>query len=445
MRKVRRTLKTKLVISNLVVLTGVLVFFCLLGYYIIGGQLKGAMLENNLLEAQQVDEILHTLIIGQTAGVITCVLFSSIIIYFVSSKLFKDFHILIDHCEEMEKGKFSLAMDGSKQNQNTEVGILFHALENMRVNFINIIKGVHDTSRQVENSIDSVTGVSDNISRTSQQICITIKEISQGAYKQAEETEKGSLGVSDLGELIEQQQNNLEALTTQLGKVNELKEEGVQSVRQLVEATKHSTKAAEEIVQVINTTKQHTEKIHTASSMINNIANQTNLLALNAAIEAARAGEAGKGFAVVAEEIRSLAEQSNEFTKEISGIIEELSSEANRAVDVVDGVKKIVHVQEEAVQNTKHQFYGISDNIESIQHILAAVNELEDKMEQNKSSIINMIQSLAAISQENAAATEQIETLVQQTTAEFQEFASTITVLTDLSGKMQQEVNRFEI
>src|SRR5690606_33235105 len=96
---------------------------------------------------------------------------------------------------------------------------------------------------------------------------------------------------------------------------------------------------------IILRTNDSAKKISQASQVIANIAGQTNLLALNAAIEAARAGEAGRGFSVVAEEIRKLAEESENSTKIIDEIVEDLQQNAANAVDMVEKVSMIVAEQ----------------------------------------------------------------------------------------------------
>ena len=96
--------------------------------------------------------------------------------------------------------------------------------------------------------------------------------------------------------------------------------------------------------------------IKQAKELIASIANETNLLALNASIEAARAGESGRGFAVVAEQIKNLAEQSNESAKTIEGIIKNLLEESEQAVKTMNTVDAIIGLQADKVETTKRVF-----------------------------------------------------------------------------------------
>jgi methyl-accepting chemotaxis protein len=137
------------------------------------------------------------------------------------------------------------------------------------------------------------------------------------------------------------------------------------------------------------------EKIGGFVSTIGGIADQTNLLALNAAIEAARAGEAGRGFAVVAEEVRKLAEESNQAAREVGQIMEELRSRAKDAGEEVQASRDQV---DKAVALTKSTY-------EELHHSLKVVERMN-----------GVVQNIAAIAQEQAASSEEMAASVDSIT-----------------------------
>lgn len=161
----------------------------------------------------------------------------------------------------------------------------------------------------------------------------------------------------------------------------------------------------EQIGSSVRGVSEQTARIANAAQMIEQIADQTNLLALNAAIEAARAGEQGRGFAVVADEVRNLARRTQESTKEIYGIVTELTHRASDAVKVadagaVDAEEGLSHVIESG-----KMLSGISESIGQIAsmstQMAAAVEEQAHVAEDINRQIVN-ISTLADLSNDSS-------------------------------------------
>ncbi|TCK93250.1 methyl-accepting chemotaxis sensory transducer with Cache sensor [Natranaerovirga hydrolytica] len=325
-----------------------------------------------------------------------------------------------------------------------EIGHLAKSFQYIKEALLEFIKNIENSSLEVTSASEELMATSMQSAQATDEIAKTIEEIANGATHQAQSSGEGAEYANGLGNLIEKEIFYIKTLNESTKEVDGLKDEGIHSIKELLHNTQNNKEASIKVSEVISKANDSAEKIETASQMIANISQQTNLLALNAAIEASRAGEAGRGFAVVAEEIRKLAEQSSTFTKDISGEINDLTSKIKSVVDTMGQLENSVDEQSKSVENTNHKFLSIAASIEKMNDIINSVNQSSHDMEMKKNEVIKVINDLSAISEENAAGTQQVSASVEEQTASMAQIADASEALSQLAEKMKTYIKKMK-
>lgn len=351
---------------------------------------------------------------------------------------------IMDHFSHYDFSEIKNPYIEKARGRTDEIGILVQSLYLMQENVIELVSKIHDDSNSVAASSEELLATTEEAASSTGAISSTLEGIARGALDQAKDTESGVVSVESLSQLIENEHILLEELNTLTENVDNLKDEGLDILGELIEKTDETAKATAVVKDTIVSTNDRAVKIGEASQMIKNIADQTNLLALNAAIEAARAGDAGKGFAVVADEIRKLAEESNKFTEEISLVILELTEQTDSAVKTMNQVNETVIGQTSSVEKTNSKFSGIAHAIGDMKTGLLNINEAGTKMLNKKNEIMNIMQNLAAISEENAASTEEASASIMEQRNSMDEIAGASRSLASLSEEMQENMSKFK-
>lgn len=311
-------------------------------------------------------------------------------------------------------GDLTKTLDVDSKDELGQLAVEFNAFVDSLAKKIAIVKvnaaDLNGESSGLLSSANSSNQSANGLSLSSEQIVSAIHQLAQS---------------------IKEMADSAHTTATNTKNASHLTSEGITSVERSVVEIKELESNTIKAGEAANNLAQSSNEISLVVDVIKGIADQTNLLALNAAIEAARAGEQGRGFAVVADEVRSLANKTQESTDSIQGMIESIQVGVEEVVkDVETGRKKVADV------------IALSDAAK------AALNEVNDII----STIELMSQQTATATEEQSHTVEEINKNTQELNDEAQNLLGVSNAtsqasenITDLTGKINQSVDTFKV
>jgi methyl-accepting chemotaxis protein len=325
-----------------------------------------------------------------------------------------------------------------------ETGIIGEAVINLRKELSEILTELRDDSNQVLKHSEDLAYVTTDTVKSIEAVSVTVEELAKGAVEQAKDSQNCTENLNGLATEIEVAVASGGKVEKYSQTVKMVNSEGIDSLNELSEKLKESNNASEMVAQNIDILASKSSDIGAILNVIQTIAEQTNLLALNAAIEAARAGESGRGFSVVADEVRKLAEQTAESTKEIAIVTEHIQNEIDKAKLSMSKGKNINVQVNEAMLKTEKSFNiienAVDSTIESIKDLVKNITQIDKDKEQ----IVNAVEGISAISQQSAAATEEVSATMDEQNKSMETLAEASGNLKLISEKLNNVVGKFK-
>jgi methyl-accepting chemotaxis protein len=308
-----------------------------------------------------------------------------------------------------------------------------------------VVTNVVGSAGLVASASQEMAATSEETGKAVGEIASAVSEIASGSEQQMRQID----GVnSSATEAATAARSAAEQATEAARAAEEARTVADSGVGTAVEASDTMRAVAESAADVRRTMDGLTSKsaeIGTIVETITGIAEQTNLLALNAAIEAARAGEQGRGFAVVAEEVRKLAEESQQAAERISSLIREIQDETERTASAVAAGAERSASGTAIVDNAREAFEQISEVIATVN---ARVEQIAGAVEQIAAETGRMqqdVSEVAAVAEQSSASTEQVSASTQQTSASAQEIAASAQQLSVTAEELERLVGQFTL
>lgn len=270
----------------------------------------------------------------------------------------------------------------------------------------------------------------DSLGHSTESMRSVVTRTHEDAHTQKGETSQAAAAIHEMAAAVQQVAGSAAQAAESAREADSESMTGQSVVEQTIDAINRLVDDVNSSAEVIASLGSNVKEISSVVNVIRDIAEQTNLLALNAAIEAARAGEQGRGFSVVADEVRTLANRTQQSTDEIQRMIEGLQS----------GAQQAVHEMESSQAQSRDTLQKADEARGSLQQITHSVGMITEMNTQ----IASAAEEQTAVADEISKSVQQIADIAEQATRNAEELAGTATSMSDLERQLNQMVSRFK-
>ena len=366
------------------------------------------------MPVREVNALYKGIVTGRAIAILILVAAFCVSTFIVVGMISKALLGVVGNLDQIAEGKLNFKVPDKLLNRSDEVGKSARAVYSVVNGFSGIIRDIHNSMLDMNEFTGTFTSNFDSIGQSISSVNTAVNEIAQGATTQAADTQKVSESMNEMSNALGRTADSVNALSSSAANMKESNATVDSTLKELLEISSHTQQSVD-------------------------------LLSLNASIEAARAGEMGRGFAVVAEEIRGLADQSRESADKIRSIVENLISNSNQSVQIMNGVVGEIHQQNEKLGTTLNVFSTLNQEVQKVVGEINVISGELDHIENYKTDVVEKIDGLTEISQNNAASTEETAATMDQLAEIVEDCRQATTQLNEIAGSLNANAKKFQL